>query len=162
VNLIGGGGPDTFGITPAAGLQYAVDGNLDNLVVNVSNTGGSSALVIESATAGPLPSTESVVLVHGQVPGNGIAPTFTAGVQWPDINYTNIAAVSVNVAPSTPITGVSASESGTTVTITTPTPHGLPVGSSVTISGFTGSAASYNGTWVITSVPTPTTFTYTD
>jgi hypothetical protein len=162
VNLIGGGGPDTFGITPAAGLQYAIDGNLDNLVVNVSNTGGSSALVIESATGGPLPSTESVVLNHGQVPGSGIARTFTAGVQWPDINFTNIPAVSVNVAPSPPITGVSASESGTTVTITTPTPHGLPVGSSVTISGFTGAAAPYNGTWVITSVPTPTTFTYTD
>src|SRR5262249_35107400 len=158
VNLIGGGGPDTFGITPAAGLQYASDGNLDNLVVNVSNTGGSSALVIESATGGPLPSTESVVLNHGQVPGSGIARTFASGVQWPDINYTNIPAVSVNVAASTGQTGVSASESGTTVTITTPTAHGLQIGYSVTISGFTGAAAPYNGTWVITSVPTPTPF----
>src|SRR5262249_58609451 len=120
VNLIGGGGPDTFGITPAPGLQYASDGNLDNLVVNVSNTGGSSALVIESATGGPLPSADSVVLNHGQVPGNGIARTFAAGVQWPDISYTNIPTVSVNVAPNTGQTGVTASESGPTVTITTP------------------------------------------
>jgi autotransporter-associated beta strand protein len=52
-----------------------------------------------------------------------------------------------------------ASEVGTTVTITTPVPHGAVVGETVRISG-TGSA--YDGTFKITSVPTPTTFTYTD
>ncbi len=165
VNLIGGGGPDTFQVTPAVGTQFASDGNLDNLVVNVtgSATGASSALVIESAAGGTLANNQSVVLIKGPVPNSGTARTFTAGVQWPDINYTNIQTVVPNVAAAPPgQTGDSATESNTTVTITTLAPNGLQVGNSVTISGFTGGGLSYNGTWVITSILSPTMFTYTD
>ena len=53
-----------------------------------------------------------------------------------------------------------ATEAGTTVTITTTPPHGLSVGSVVTISGV--GVAGYNGTFTVTSVPSATTFTYTD
>ena len=165
VNLIGGGGPDTFQVTPAAGTQYAGDGNLDNLVVNVtgSATGASSTLVIESAAGGTLASNQSVVLIKGPILNSGTVRTFTAGVQWPDINYTNIQTVLPKVAAAPPgQTGVTATESGTTVTITTPSPNGLQQGEGVTISGFTDGGMPYNGTFVVTSTPTPTTFTYTD
>ncbi len=52
-----------------------------------------------------------------------------------------------------------ATQTGSTVTITTTTPHGFAVGHNVVISGV--NVAGYNGTFAITSVPTPTTFTYT-
>ncbi len=195
VNLIGGTGPDTFQVTPAAGTQYTSDGNLDNLVVNV--IGGPNAandsLVIQSANGGPLPPNEFVVFNRGSTPNSGYVSIFTMGVEWPNINYGNIQAVSVNApgsqvstgtlqsnllvngvaisgqtgvsaSQSVPIpgqTGVSASENGTTVTITTPSAHGLQAGYSVTISGFTGAFSGYNGTFVVTSVPTLTSFTYT-
>jgi subtilisin-like proprotein convertase family protein len=51
-----------------------------------------------------------------------------------------------------------ATESGTTVTITTAKPHGFAVGALVTISGV---GIGYDGTFTITATPTPTTFTYT-
>ena len=194
VNLMGGSGPDTFQVTPAAGTQYVSDGNLDNLVVNVNSgtTGANDALVIQSATGGPLAANQFLAINHGNEPNSGYVRTFTAGVQWPDINYSNIQDVAVNAAGSNvtsgtllsnllvsgvaisgqtivsasqsmPIpgqTGVSASENGTTVTITTPSAHGLQEGNYVTISGFLGTAAGYNGTYVVTSVPTLTSFTY--
>jgi RHS repeat-associated protein len=55
------------------------------------------------------------------------------------------------------VTGLS--ESGTTVTATTATPHGLLPGSSVTISG--ASPSGYDGTFTVAAVNSPTTFTYT-
>ncbi|HSP17686.1 MAG TPA: hypothetical protein VLV78_23275 [Thermoanaerobaculia bacterium] len=59
----------------------------------------------------------------------------------------------------------SASESGSTVTVTVPaglTPHGLAVGQVINVHGVTGGAsvAGYNGTFVITSA-TASQFTYT-
>jgi autotransporter-associated beta strand protein len=54
-------------------------------------------------------------------------------------------------------TVTAASESGTTVTITTSTPHGLLLGQGVAVSGV---GTGYDGTYVITAV-TPTTLTYT-
>lgn len=60
------------------------------------------------------------------------------------------------LAAAVPIT--SATESGTTVTITTTSAHGYTTGDSVTIAGFT--TPGYNGTFAIT-VTGSTTFTYT-
>ena len=51
-----------------------------------------------------------------------------------------------------------ATETGTTVTITTSAPDGLVVGEKVAIAGV--GVAGYNGTFTIVSTPTPTTFTY--
>ncbi len=53
-----------------------------------------------------------------------------------------------------------ATEVGTTVTITTSSPHGLSVGDSVVVAGVSAFFGGYNGTFTVTSVPTPTTFTY--
>jgi hypothetical protein len=49
-------------------------------------------------------------------------------------------------------------QSGTTVTITTTTPHNLAVGQLVTIASVT--ATGYNGVFPVLSTPTSTTFTY--
>jgi hypothetical protein len=87
--------------------------------------------------------------------------TYTSSFQGPPHTATGGSEVPISVTTGTVLTGVSASESGTTVTITTPSADGLQVGNSVTISGFTGNATGYNGTFVVTSAPTTTTFTYT-
>ena len=55
-----------------------------------------------------------------------------------------------------------ATESGSTATITTTTPHGFVVGQKIRITKFTGTASGYNGDFTITAAPTTTTFTYTD
>ena len=52
-----------------------------------------------------------------------------------------------------------ATESGTTVTVSTAAAHGFVPGQTVAVAGV--GAAEYNGNFAITSVPTPTTFTYT-
>jgi VCBS repeat-containing protein len=57
------------------------------------------------------------------------------------------------------IADAGATESGTTVTVTTATPHGFAVGQKVVIDGV--GVAGYNGTFTITAVPTATTFRYT-
>jgi hypothetical protein len=53
-----------------------------------------------------------------------------------------------------------ATESGTTVTITTTAPNGFIAGQSVTISSV--GVAAYNGTFPISAILSPTMFTYTD
>lgn len=54
----------------------------------------------------------------------------------------------------------SATEAGTTATITTVGGHGFAAGDTVVISGV--GAAGYNGTFIIAATPTANTFTYTD
>ena len=53
----------------------------------------------------------------------------------------------------------SITSAGTTVTVTTKTPHNINTGAYVIVSGSTDSA--YNGTFIVTSAPTDLTFTYT-
>jgi hypothetical protein len=53
----------------------------------------------------------------------------------------------------------SITSSGTTVTVTTKTPHSINIGAYVIVSGSTDSA--YNGTFIVTGAPTDLTFTYT-
>ena len=66
------------------------------------------------------------------------------------------------VASTVPIAAspTGATESGTTVTITTNAAHGFFPGLSVTVAGVGN--PGYNGSFTIASVPTTTTFTYTD
>lgn len=63
------------------------------------------------------------------------------------------------VDPGPAVNVTSATESGTTATLTTDKPHGFQVGMRVTVSGV--SVAGYNGTFTVTGTPSPTTFTYT-
>jgi subtilisin-like proprotein convertase family protein len=70
------------------------------------------------------------------------------------------AAKSIVAAPDTiAVSPTGATETGTTVTITTTGVHNLVVGQSVKIAGV--GVAGYNGTFTITGTPTPNTFTYT-
>jgi sugar lactone lactonase YvrE len=70
-----------------------------------------------------------------------------------DIISNNAVSRTIAAAPT------GATESGSTVTITTTTSSGLVLGEQVTISGV--GVAGYNGTFTVTSAPTSTTFTYT-
>ena len=64
------------------------------------------------------------------------------------------------VTPTTPNAAVStATQSGSTVTITTAAAHGFSIGQRVVLNGV--SVAGYNGSFLITTTPSPTTFTYT-
>jgi hypothetical protein len=68
-------------------------------------------------------------------------------------------AVSSLISPG-PTQMATASETGTTVTVTVPSTNGYAVGDTVAIAGM--APAGYNGSWTITAVPTGTTFTYTN
>ncbi len=95
----GGSGQDTFQVTPAAGTQFAATGNLDNLLINVDGgTGGNNALVVQASGGGALAANQFVVVNRDQSLNSGTVRTFTAAVQWPDINYQNVQIVSPNVA----------------------------------------------------------------
>ncbi len=56
---------------------------------------------------------------------------------------------------------VSASESGTTVTLTTDGASGFTAGNAIVVAGYSGTSAGYNGTWTIGTV-SGTTVTFTD
>jgi autotransporter-associated beta strand protein len=86
------------------------------------------------------------------VGGLDLQESLNAGGSWINLN---MPAPRANIRPFP----IGATESGTTVTITTTAAHGFKVGATVTISGV---GAGYDGTFTITSVPTPTTFTYED
>ena len=66
-----------------------------------------------------------------------------------------------NPASPTPVAITSASESGTTVTITmtTANPTGLVIGGNVAVASV--SVGGYNGTFTVTAIPSATTFQYT-
>ena len=144
---MGGCGPDTFQITPAAGIQYTSDGNLDNLVVNVisGTTAANDALVIQSAGGGPLTNPNEFVMINrGSTPNSGYVSINTAGVQWPDINYINIQAVSVNAPGSQVSSGTLQSNllvSGVAISGQTV----VSASQSQPIPGQTGVSASENG-----------------
>jgi hypothetical protein len=88
---------------------------------------------------GTYPENEGGPIIHGL--SNAAFGTL------PNCNIMNIASSS------------GATESGTTVTITTTAAHGFKVGQNAMILGV--GVAGYNGTYPIVSVPTTTTFTYT-
>ena len=95
----GGSGEDTFQVTPAVGTQFGATGNLDNLLINVDGgIGGDNALLVQASGGGTLAANQFVVVNRGQDLTSGTVRTFTAAVQWPDINYTNVQTVSPQVA----------------------------------------------------------------
>ncbi|HVX63658.1 MAG TPA: hypothetical protein VHC19_23755, partial [Pirellulales bacterium] len=99
LSAFGLGGQDTFQVTPFVGSQYAPN-NLDNLLVNVDGGPGgeNNALVIQSGGGGPLDPNQFIVVNRGATANTGTVRPFTAAVQWPDINYSNVQVVSPHVA----------------------------------------------------------------
>jgi len=140
-------------------------------------------VAIAAGTAGATESANTVTITttaaHGFVAGQTVTIagvsvagyngtfTITSVPSATTFTYTDPASSLANSGNGT-VTNLSrtiatATEAGTTVTITTTTPHGLFVGETVNISG--ASVAGYNGTFTVTAVgpgPNPTTFTYTD
>jgi len=136
VNSVPSSGADTDGcldrIFGAANVKY---------VATTSATGS-----LETSSTNPL---------------NGFNVIYNAGASWPSN--------SANVAPNLPATIAAsnartpgATESGTTVTITTASalPGTVKVGSSVTAAGV--GVAGYNGTWTVTATPSTTQLQYTN
>jgi len=136
--------------------------SLDGKVLITGGSSGSSFLALSAPPPGCAP--------FGQVAQNTaeiydpVADTFTATGSIPGCTAGTTPPSCTTGLPSTcggpesPIT--SASESGTTVTITsTANPTGLLVGNNVTVTGV--SVAGYNGIFSVTAIPSSTTFQYT-
>ncbi len=94
----GGAGEDTFQVTPAVGTQFAPN-DLDNLLINVDGgSGGPNALLVQASGGGVLAANQFVVVDRYADGTSGTVRTYTAAVQWPDINYSNVQTVSPDVA----------------------------------------------------------------
>jgi len=66
----------------------------------------------------------------------------------------------IDVNPASVVISISSVVSaGSYVTVTTPTPHGFSVGTSVTLQGLINTAVFLNGTYSIATVSSPTSFT---
>ena len=117
---------------------------------------GSSSLIVGDGLGGQGANKVDVVRVLNQPQTITVANGTTGGTFTLSFNNQTTSAINfgADVIPAT--TG--ASESGTTVTITTSTPNGFVVGQTVTIAGLT--PAGYNGTYTIASVSSSTSFTY--
>jgi fimbrial isopeptide formation D2 family protein/uncharacterized repeat protein (TIGR01451 family) len=131
---------------------------------------GDTTLTFSGGAIGPAGSCTVVVTVTGTTPG--VKNNTTGNVVSNEGGTGNTASASITVVGPPTIakqfdlisqiaaSPTGATESGSTVTITTTSPHDFLTGESATIAGV--GVAGYNGTFTIASVPSPTTFTYTD
>jgi len=66
----------------------------------------------------------------------------------------------IDVNPANVIISISSMvSSGSSIIVTTPTPHGFSVGTGVTLQGLTGTAVLLTGSYVVATVPSTTSFT---
>ena len=66
----------------------------------------------------------------------------------------------IDVNPANVIISISSVvSSGSSIIVTTPTPHGFSVGTGVTLQGLTGTAVLLTGSYVVATVPSTTSFT---
>lgn len=114
-------------------------------------SGATASQNISSITASGTTATLTTAAPHGLMTTESITVT---GATPSDYNGTFT--ITVPAAPAS-VAISSIAHAGTTATVTTAAPHGLPSGAIITISGAT--PAAYNGTFTITSSGT-TTFTY--
>ncbi len=136
--------------------------SLDGKVLITGGSTGSSFLALSTPPPGCAPfgqvsqnTAEIYDPVADTFTATGSIPGCTAGTAPPSCT-TGLPAICGGT--ESPIT--SASESGTTVTITSAAnPIGLIVGDKVTISGV--SVGTYNGIYAVTAIPSSTTFQYT-
>ena len=168
-----------FGENPAGKMTTARSGATANLIKNsgtgldgkVLITGGSIGSTFLALSAPPPGCGPEVNGQFAQVAQNSAeiydpaTDTFTATGSIPGCAAGTIPPACVTGLPATcggpqsPIT--SASESGTTVTITSASnPTGLIVGDGVTVSGYGVGIAGYNGSFLVTGIGAGT-FTYT-
>jgi hypothetical protein len=178
----GGGGIDNWGTltvqnsTLSGNLTSATGGGIGNHgVMTVQNSTLSGNMAPGSGRGGGIFNSDNLTLLNCTLSGNsaaaggGIYNLGTLTVQNCTLSgnsastsnggggIDNNIPFSAPVYPSAPPYG--ATESGSTVTITTVNPHGFVLNEPVTIIGV--GVAGYDGTFTITNY-TPTTFSYTD
>ena len=157
---------------PTATLIEGSGTSLDGQVLIVGGSAGSSFLATTTPSGNPAqtalntaelydPATDTFTALSSPIPA---CPAGESSATTPACS-SGLASVCSLPATLNPIS--STSESGTTVTVTTPiaNPPGLTIGAGVIIAGVscpgcTGSTG-YNGSFVVTATPGSNTFTYT-
>ena len=148
---------------PSATLIKGSGTALDGQVLIVGGSTGSSYLSQPAIPPGSMGSPLGQVALHSAELYNPATDAFTATSSIPGCAAgvascaTGLPAVCAGTANAI----TSASESGTTATITmtSANPPGLLIGDGVTVSNV--SVGGYNGTFTVTAIPTATTFQYT-
>jgi fibronectin-binding autotransporter adhesin len=147
---------------PSATLIQGSGTALDGQVLIVGGSTGSSFLSITAPAPGPgVPPLNQTALFSAEL-YNPATDTFTAVGAIPGCPTGTSCATGLPAICAGPTSAISsASESGTTVTITmsSANPTNLIIGDKVTIANV--SVAGYNGNFTVTAIPTGTTFQYT-
>jgi hypothetical protein len=146
---------------PSATLILGSGTGLDGQVLIVGGSTGSSFLSISAPAAGSGAPTGQVGL-HSAELYNPATDTFTATAAIPGCPTGTSCATGLPSICAGPASAISsASESGTTVTITmtSANPANLIAGDKVTVANV--SVAGYNGNFTVTAIPSGTTFQYT-
>ena len=163
-----GGGSEVQTVTFGPG--YSQVASIQPLTVPVNGAPSATSLggaqetgttvTIATGTAHTLAVGDVVSIAGVGAPGYNGTFTVTAVPTSRSFQYTNPAAGLPISGGGTVTLGVpGATESGTTVTITTSAPHGRSVGDVVTVSGV--GVGGYNGTFTVSAVPTARQFQYT-
>jgi len=153
------GDPVFLGTTCTAGTTIAANGLACSGLLRFDPTVGTVPGPTTTITGSVLTTDGNRVVVSDPT----TSQVFIVTAAGPSVEATPLINVSSLIAPST-AAPPGATESGTTVTLTTTTPHGLAAGQSVIVAGV--GVAGYNGVYKVDSVigdPTSSTsFTYTD
>jgi hypothetical protein len=162
---------DLYDPTTGAGGTFTATGSLNQpregagQGVIGAGTDLTDLLVFGGACTTPTPSLQSVVIGTSAADTTcGTPTTHAASLDYSELYSQSTKTWTVgppNPASPTPVNISSASESGTTVTITmmTANPTGLVIGGNVQVATVT--VAGYNGTFTVTAIPSGTTFQYT-
>ncbi len=163
-----GGGNEVQTVTFGPGYSQAATIQPLSLAINAApsttSLGGAQendvTVTIATGNAHTLQVGDVVTISGVGVAGYNGTFTVTAAPTSRSFQYTNpITGLATSGGGTITLTVPGATESGTTVTISTAAAHGRSVGDVVTISGV--GVAGYNGTYTVTAIPSPRTFQYT-
>jgi len=163
-----GGGNEVQVVTFGPGYSQAATVQPLSLAINAAPSATSRGGAEENGTTVTIATGNAHTLQVGDtvtISGVGVAGyngtwTVTAVPTSRSFQYSNpTAGLATSGGGTVTLATPGATESGTTVTISTAAAHGRSVGDVVTISGV--GVAGYNGTFTISAVPTPRTFQYT-
>jgi len=161
---------DLYDPTTGTGGTFTATGSLNQAREGQSQVeltvGGdiTDVLAAGGACTTPTPSLQSFVIGTAAASGSLACNSAGATADYSELYSQSTHTWSVgpaNPAASTPVAVTSASESGTTVTITmtTANPVGLVIGGTVTVASV--SVSGYNGSFIVTAIPSGNTFQYT-
>ncbi len=146
--------PTTYTVSEAGGIATVTVNRIN------ATTGAGTATVFYSTSNGSATAGADYVTTTGTLTwadGDITPKTFDIPIT-NDADFTDALSESINVTIVNSWTIATASETGTTATITTSSAHGFTAGQQVIIRGI--SVPGYLGTYLVTGAPTSTTFTY--